>query len=196
MGRKKKCCNKRVIKKGIIYGLIPHCTCFLFILFTLIGITTISGFLKLFLTNALFPYIFIGISVSLPLITTYFYLKKESSLSFNGLKNNYKYIVTLFSTVLIINLIVVKIIFPTIINYNNTNEVKGLQTSKITLEVDIPCPAHAFLIIEELQDINGITNVQYRLPNFFDISYSQEKIDIENILSIEIFKEFEGKIIN
>ena len=71
---------------------------------------------------------------------------------------------------------------------NNAN------TNLLTIQVAIPCPGHASLIINELKKLNGVNNVDFRFPNYFDISYSPEKISKEEIISINIFKTYSAQV--
>ena len=66
--------------------------------------------------------------------------------------------------------------------------------ASLTMEVQIPCSGHAPLIIGELKKLDGIGNVKFRTPNFFDINYNPQKTTPEKIASLEIFKEFKAVI--
>jgi len=62
------------------------------------------------------------------------------------------------------------------------------------ITVNIPCSGHASLIKYELGK-SGISNVQFQAPNKFIIKYDSSKINKEQILAIDIFKEYPANII-
>jgi hypothetical protein len=91
------------------------------------------------------------------------------------------------------------VVFPAMANWRiGLGSVASLaeinQTnSKLSLEVDIPCSGHSYLIIMELKKNQGISEVIYRMPNFFDVYYDSTKTTKEQILDLEIFKDFKIK---
>ena len=68
---------------------------------------------------------------------------------------------------------------------------KGDGSNRVVLQVNIPCPGHAPLIIQELNKIDGVENVKFLFPNKFEVTYN--KISKQNILSASIFQEFPAK---
>jgi hypothetical protein len=180
--------------KGILYGLLPHCGCVLFILFTVLGVTTASAFLMPLLKNSSFFYGLIVLSFVFATVSAFFYLKKRKAFSIEGIKKNYIYLLILYGTVILVNLLLFLVIFPKVANLNSGGDVAGVSDikSELTLEVDIPCSGHAFLVVGDVSKQEGVFEVKYRFPNLFDISYNSEKISVEEILLTEIFEEFEA----
>jgi len=70
------------------------------------------------------------------------------------------------------------------------------STSLVTLQVNIPCPGHAPLIIGELRTISGVEAVRFKFPNLFDVSYNSEKTSKEQMLSLEVFNTYKAIITN
>ncbi len=66
----------------------------------------------------------------------------------------------------------------------------------LTLEVSIPCPGHAPLIIGELKAIDGVGGVSFKFPNLFNVGYNPEATSKEEILSLEVFGTYKAKVMN
>ena len=190
--KEKHCCStKKGVTGGIIYGLIPHCGCFAFIILAVLGVTVTSSFLTPFLTNAYFFHGLIALSFVLSTISAFFYLRSRQSLSLVGIKKNWKYLLILYGTVIIVNILIFKIIFPFTANlYSSSNAVAGVSSTELVLEVEIPCSGHAFLVVNDVSKLEGVSEVKYTFPNTFSVYYDSEKISPEEITSAEIFKEF------
>ncbi|MBW2966534.1 hypothetical protein KY342_05510 [Candidatus Woesearchaeota archaeon] len=201
MEEKPSCCqtnNKKESKgllSGLIYGLIPHTGCFAFIIFTILGVTTLTSFFKPLLLNAYFFYILIGLSFVFATISAMIYLRKHDLFHFHGIKRKWKYLSVLYGTTISINLLLFMIIFPITANMTIASPTgaitQGLE--EITLKVKIPCPGHAPLISEELKTINGIQSIQFRFPNYFDVSYNKTTSQKE-ILSLDVFNTYPATI--
>ncbi len=200
------CCDKKDNKKGfsrgILYGLIPHVGCLLFLIFTILGITVLSAVFKPLLLNRYFFYFLILFSLILVTISALISLKRSSFLSISGVKKKWKYLLTLYGTTITVNLLLFLVVFPYAANFRinslwATANIANSENiySKLTLQVDIPCSGHAPLVIDELKKIEGVGDIKFRLPNYFDISYDSQKIFQEKIISADIFKEFKPKII-
>lgn len=197
----------RGILKGILYGLLPHTGCFAFILLTILGLTAGATFLRPLL-NTYFFYGLIGFSLILATISAIFYLKKHASLSKEGIKKKWKYLSILFGTTIVMNILFLTVIFPLAtnatfassptnsidLNSPNTNQ-SNTNISQITLQVNIPCSGHVFLINSEVTKDPGVINVDFKAPQNFTIYYDKTKTTKENILNNPIFKEFPAKII-
>jgi copper chaperone CopZ len=102
-----------------------------------------------------------------------------------------------------VNLLLFMVVFPLAANLKQPSGLTASameeinnqgQKENITLEVQIPCSGHAPLITEELNKINGIKSIQFRLPNLFDITYDSGKTSKEKILSLEIFNTYKATI--
>lgn len=206
--------NRKGFLWGIVYGILPHTFCILFIVFSVIGATAGAAFFGKFLALPWFFPTLIALSFAFATISALFYLRRNKRLSAIGIKNSGKYLLVLYGTTLGVSLLFIYVIFPAVIGmaYNRASEVKtaeqtatpqnpsssvptqnpqaAAQTALITITVDIPCPGHAPLIIEELKKIDGVTNVTYGNPNVFNIEYDQDKTSKDAILMLEIFKTY------
>lgn len=183
MENKKNCCegkNGGSFKKGLLLGLLPHSFCLGFILFSLIGATTASVFLRRFL---LLPYFFpllLGIS--------FLFATLAAILSPNKSK---KYLLILYGTTIVTNLLFFFVIFPLTANLKFSHN----GPVQLSLRVAIPCPGHAPLISEELQKVKGVKAVNFKFPNIFEINYERNQVSPEKILDQEIFKNFKASVI-
>jgi copper chaperone CopZ len=78
----------------------------------------------------------------------------------------------------------------------NSNAVaEQTESSQILLEVKIPCPGHASLISGELKKVSGVNSVEFIFPNRFNVDYDSSKISKEEILGINIFKEYPAEMV-
>lgn len=194
----KNCCtptknnqNKGILS-GILYGLIPHFFCIAFILLSIIGAVTASVFLKKFLTIPYFFHILVFVSLLLATISSIIYLKKAGCLCVSGIKNKWKYITTLYSTTILINLLMFLVIFPALANMNSNTINQEKYSANLLITVQIPCSGHAPLIINELKKDGGVGSVRFEVPNAFKIQYDPEATSPEKITSLEIFKTYKA----
>ncbi len=201
---KKNCCFKNEKSKekgffiGLFSGILPHTFCILFIILSIIGATTATTLLKPFLFNRYFFYILIAISFLFATFSAIFYLKRNKILSFSGIKRKWKYLSILYGTTIFVNLLFFMVIFPYLANLDRTRPTKLFEDStlsSLTLKVQIPCPGHAPLIIQELKKINGIEGVEFKFPNLFQIKFNPKRIDKLEILSLKIFQTFKVEMI-
>lgn len=197
------CCPKPNKEKkgflaGLTYGLIPHLGCIIFVILSIIGATTATAFIKPLMIKSWFFYLLIAISFGFATLSALIYLKKNHSLSWNGLRHKKKYLTILYGTTLAINCLFFFVIFPYTANINTQNNhlPEILNSPELNLAVSIPCSGHASLISGELYKINGISNVKYQLPNIFKIKFDPKKTSQDQILAIAIFQEFPAKIIS
>ncbi len=201
---------------GIVYGLVPHTFCILFIVLSIVGATAATSVIKKFLY---IPYLFqiiVGLSFVFATISAWFYLRRNGLLSFDGAKAKWKYLTILYGTTVGINLLFFTVIFPIVANMqlgpatpvvaaqgieaqvqNNLSASLSGATSAgaVRLQVSIPCPGHAPLIKEELQKLDGITGVRYQYPNVFQVTYDAAKLDPQKILALAIFRDFPAKVL-
>lgn len=199
--KEKDCCaviknnSNKGILSGVLYGLVPHTFCIAFILFSIIGAVTATALLKKVLLIPYFSYLLIFISLLLATISSAIYLKKTGCLCASGIKNKWKYITTLYSTTILINLLMFFVVLPALANINLDNTVNQNEyVTNLSINVQIPCAGHAPLIIDELKKDNGVGFVQFRIPNIFEIKYDQNKTSPEKIVSLEIFKTYKATI--
>lgn len=202
--KEKTCCRQpekrsHVFWQGLIYGLIPHTFCILFIVFSVLGTTVASAIFKPFLLNKFFFYSLIAFSLLAATASAIFYLRRNNLLSLVGIKRKWTYLTVLYGTTIVINLILFLIVFPATANFSfkTDNSIKEAITSRslVTLKVDIPCSGHAPLVSEELKKVKGITEIKFRLPNIFDIHYDSSLVDQTQILNQSIFKEFKASVL-
>jgi len=196
---------------GILYGLAPHTFCIAFIVFTVLGVTAATTFLRPFLMNRYFFHILVGLSIVFATISAVIYLEKNDILSPSGIKRKKGYLLTLYGVTVGINLLLFMVIFPIAANLDSgiplTAAISATfgrgeeltlseSTSLVTLQVNIPCPGHAPLIIGELRTISGVEAVRFKFPNLFDVSYNSEKTSKEQMLSLEVFNTYKAIITN
>lgn len=184
------------IKNGVIAGIVPHIGCILFIIFTLLGVTSASLLFKRFLLlKWTFPALIV-FSFLLAGISSFFYLRR------NCCVNKARYLAILFGSVIVINLIMFFVVFPLTANISGravrndiANFESNLNATSLTLKVDIPCSGHASLIIDELKKIEGVIEVRFRLPNYFDVSFDPRKTSEQQIFSLDVFKEYKAALL-
>ena len=176
---------------GIFSGLIPHTFCIAFIILSLIGAVSGATLAKKFL---MIPYFFLFLTI-LSLISAtlaaFFHLKKNNCCNRRGIKKKYKYLATLYSVTIITNILVAYLIIPALISEPDRQVKYGANQLALTsIEVQIPCPGHAPLIIDELEKVSGVKNVSFQAPRTFKVAYNSEETSLDNIKTTEIFKTF------
>jgi len=183
------------ILNGIIYSLIPHTFCIAFIVFSIIGSVAATALFKSFLV---IPYFFTFLVVASFLLATFsafIYLKRNNCLCFSGIKIKWRYLVTLYSTMILINLAMFMFVFPALANMDSNGVLdKEKYDASLSMAVRIPCSGHAPLIIDELKKDNYIGQVTFRTPNIFDVKYDSKGTSLEKILGTEIFKTYWAEI--
>lgn len=209
--KEKSCCletkrnSGKGILSGLLSGLIPHFFCIAFAVFSIIGAATATTFLKKFLLIPNFFYFLIAISLLLATISSAVYLRKTDCLCPSGIKNKWKYISTLYSATILINLLMFFIVLPALANMNSQKESKENASSpevigrennlsRLSIDVEIPCSGHASLIIDEIKKNCFVDYVKFSMPNKFEIKYDPSKTTPEKIASLEIFKTYPAKI--
>ena len=205
----KDCCKaneqkeNRGILSAITYGLIPHIGCIAFIVFTVLGMTTATAFLKPFMLSPYFFYALITLSFTFTTLSAVIYLKRRGFMSLPGIRRKWKYLSTLYGTTISINLLLFLVVFPLLANVTLASSTSGITAlsnngnviSSLKLSVDIPCSGHASLITGELKTINGVTGVQFSLPNVFDVKYDSAKTTKQQILALEVFKTYKATVL-
>ena len=184
--------KKKGFVNGVVYGLVPHTFCILFIVGAVLGVTLFTSAFKPFLANKNFFYILIALSFGFATLSALFYLKKNNCLCSSGAKKRWKYLSILYSTTIAVNLLFFFVIFPAVANLSfAAAEEPSSNLSSMTLEVAIPCSGHAPLIISELEKVLGVKDVKYN--GEFVISYDSAETSKQEILNLEIFKEYKAK---
>jgi len=215
------CCHDNIdsgAKSGIIYGIIPHSFCIIFIVCSVFGITAGSQLLRPIMLLPYFIPILIGVSLLFASIAAIIYLKKTGNLSKAGVIRKKIYLLTLFGSIIIVNVTFFKYIMPIMGGMetrekvdllNNVGEtcdsgpvcvLSDLQEGSyvgadiLMIEVDIPCPGHAFLVREDIEKLPGISDVAFQSPNIFSVTYNPSLIGRDDILKVEIFKNYKAVI--
>ncbi len=194
---------------GIVYGLVPHTFCIAFIIFTVLGVTAATAFLRPFLMNRYFFHILIALSVVLATVSAVIYLKRNSILSLSGIKRKKGYLLALYGITVGVNLLLFMVAFPVAANLDAGVSLKTAVSSLFgpgqdlalaednflaTLQVDIPCPGHAPLIVGELKTINGVDVVRFNFPDLFEVGYNPDKTSEAEILSLDVFETYKANV--
>jgi len=227
MEQKNECCETRKdsedkkpngLLEGIIYGLVPHTGCIAFVLFAIVGATTMSALFQPLLMSRNLFYGLILLSFAFATLSATIYLNKRGLLSAGGIAKAKGYLSVLYGTTAVVNLLFFFVIFPILANavpapsvgvtaaaslcaLNATSDCQSPATaqaqpavqtvlSTLTIRVDIPCSGHAPLIESELYKLNGIKNVKFTPANQFTVSYDPTVATKDGILNLGIFKTY------
>jgi hypothetical protein len=199
---KNSCCEPSTkksdgLKEGIVYAIIPHTFCILFIVFSLIGSVAGMVFIKGFLANRNFFLIIFIASLVFAGLSSFLYLKRKNEDSLEGIKNNWKYLSILFGTIIAVNFLFFFYVFPAMANINSgsVDEASLNKMNFVELSIDIPCPGHAPLITDELRKNSGVMFVEYDNPNIFKVYYDPSLVSENEITSLSIFNNFKAKVL-
>lgn len=201
MESNQNCCeaNKKETSgfwSGLLYGLLPHSFCIAFIIFTVLGVTALTGLFRTFLLIPYFFHFLIGLSFVLATISASIYLKRNGLLSLSGIKKKWRYLFILYGMTMGINLLFFTLVFPRVANLQSVDRrVLSEARASVVLDVQIPCSGHAPLIIEELKNLDGIGSVFFNSSGYFEVGYDADKISPQQILSLEVFKTYQAKIL-
>jgi hypothetical protein len=157
----------------------------------LIGAVGGAALAKRFL---LIPHFFLFLTV-LSLVSAtlaaFFYLRKNGCCNRRDIKKKYKYLLTLYSVTILTNILVAYLIIPALASGPGRQKDDGSnRLSVANVEVQIPCPGHAPLIISELEKVSGVEEISFQTPRTFEIAYDPQEISLESIEAAEIFKTF------
>jgi hypothetical protein len=179
------------VLSGIFYGLIPHTFCIAFVVLSLAGAVGGATLAKEFL---MLPYFFLFLtilSLMSATLASFLYFKKNDCCNWRGIKKKYKYLITLYSVTIITNILVAYLIIPALTNGPDRRVEYGAnQLTLANIEVQIPCPGHAPLIIDELGKVSGVEDVSFQAPRTFKVAYNSQETSLESIEGAEIFKTF------
>jgi hypothetical protein len=181
---------------GLVYGIIPHIGCIIFVISAILGATILMQFFRPFLMNRYIFHYLILISFLFATISSFFYLKKSNSLSFDGIRKRRKHLTIMYGSTIGINLLLFFFVFPYMANITgsvSSQEIQGLAVLKI--KSDIPCPGHAPLISSELKKISGVKGSEYSFPNNFNVYYDALETSPNEILSLEVFEEYPAEVL-
>jgi copper chaperone CopZ len=185
--------KENATKQGILYGLLPHAGCIAFIIASIIGATFFMNLFRPLLMSTYFFYALIAVSIIFATISAAIYLRKNGLLSMQGIRRQKKYLATLYSATIIINLVLFLLIFPLTANFASARASTANENSEtVELYVIIPCSGHASLIINELMQEEGVQEAKYTFPYKFITKYDGDITNPEKILEAEIFKEFKA----
>ncbi|MFA6889152.1 MAG: hypothetical protein WC254_06675 [Candidatus Woesearchaeota archaeon] len=189
------------LKQGIVYGLIPHIGCIVFLLLSILGVTTATAFFRPLLASSYIFYGLIGMSLVFATLSAVVYLKRLNMLSVEGIKAKSQYLMILFGTTVFINIFLFMVVFPYTANINFGNGLIGstvasdIATDTLSIAVDIPCTGHASLIKQDIMALTGVSNVEFKSPNIFTVSYDAAKVSQQQILALEIFQSYAATIV-
>ena len=136
------------------------------------------------------------------MLSALLYLRKNGLLSALGAKKKWKYLTGMFGSTIGINLLLFLVIFPVLANAAPSNITGGAlgeqapYVSTLKMTVDIPCSGHAPLITSELKTIGGVLGVQFSFPNTFDVTYDNTKTTKQEILALDVFKEYPATVVS
>lgn len=187
--------SKKGLLKGFLFGLIPHTFCIAFIIFSVIGATIATAFVKKILLIPYFTWILIGISIVFATISVIFYLKKQKCFCIKGVKDKWKYITTMYTVTILVNVLMFFVVMPVLANISSNQTINADAVSEtLTIKVDIPCSGHAPLITDELKKLDGINQVNFKSLGIFEIKYDPNKLTPEKITALEIFKTYKAVV--
>jgi hypothetical protein len=174
------------VMTGVIYGMIPHSFCILFVICSVLGVTVASQFLRQFMLLPYFIPLLIGVSLVFATISSTIYLKKTGNLSLKGVSRKKNYLMILFGSIILVNLLFFEYVMPAIGNINTP--IKGTEKNiEKVVEQDISkeniCSDGTACPVDELpsMDKNGENTT---IGNFL-------KTD-EKILDIQVSLPCEG----
>lgn len=196
--------KRKGVIQGIIFGLVPHTFCILFVVLSIVGAVTATTLLKRLLYLPYFFQIIVALAFVFATVSSVFYLKRNGLLSWAGARFKWKYLTTMFATTIGVNLLFFLVVFPAVANLDlkpfNTTGVAQAQTistkdtASLTLQVAIPCSGHAPLIIGELEKLDGVVDAKFQGSNLFKVQYDPAKITVGDILAQEVFKSFKAQV--
>ncbi|MDD3679304.1 MAG: hypothetical protein PHX72_00355 [Candidatus Shapirobacteria bacterium] len=190
--------HKSSFVSAILSGLLPHTFCLAFIIVTALGATAATAFIKPLLLSRYLFYLLIAFSFAFATVSAIIYLKRSRFLSWQGVQKKWRYLLILYTTTIITNLLFFLVIFPKVANLNLNPRTQTLGEANnlvsITVAVQIPCSGHAPLIIDELKKNEGVKNVVFDFPNLFRIHFSPQETSWEEILNLPIFTNFPAKL--
>ena len=117
-----ECCRPVTERKGqgllwgLFYGLVPHTFCILFIVFSIVGATVATSFVR----QVMFvPYLFqliVALSLVFATLSAIFYLRRNGLLSWAGAQRKWRYLSVMYGTTLAINFLLFWFVFPAVAN--------------------------------------------------------------------------------
>ena len=189
--------------QGLLYGLLPHTFCILFIVLSVVGATAATSVIQRFLYVPYLFQIIVALSLVFATVSAAFYLKRNGLLSREGALFKWKYLTVMYATTVGVNLLFFLVVFPMVANAGFSRQSNAIAAANgpaavaaqatVTLQVQIPCSGHAPLVMNELNKCPGITDVKYALPDRFKITYNSQ-VTLEQILALPVFQEFAARV--
>ena len=189
-----KSTKNRTFLQGLAFGIIPHTGCIAFLLGSVLGVSVMMQFFRPMLMNRYFFHFLIALSIGFATLSSAIYLKNNNLLSKAGIKRKWKYLTTMYTSTVGINLFLIFVIFPLTANAGSSNvDLSG--TTMLLLSVDIPCSGHAPLIAEDLRGVEGVVQVRYLNLDKFSVAYDPNVATIDDIMSVEVFGPYPATIL-
>jgi hypothetical protein len=192
--------------QGLLYGLIPHTLCIAFIVLSIAGATAATSVLARLFYLPHFIEIIIGLAFLFATLSAAIYLARNGLLSRAGIRFKRSYLLTMYATTIAINLLFFWVVFPTLARVSlptaSAQAVPvapvavpaGQQLASVTLEVAIPCSGHAFLVISELDKVDGVMGTVFADPNLFQVDYDASQVTLDTILAQPVFQSFAATV--
>jgi hypothetical protein len=180
--KNKDCCNTNNKNEnvngfwsGLLYAIIPHSFCILFVVLSIIGATFATQILRQFLMLPYFMPMLIGLSLLFASISAIFYLKRINNLSWKGIVLKRNYLIILFSTTLIVNILFFNYVMPIIGGIkpiNNSSAQNSATQCNIPTEVFSKTPNEQKNDLPKNKSNDGIPTQTQTTANIetFDIS--------------------------
>ena len=196
--------KKQGVIQGIIFGLVPHTFCILFVVLSIVSAATATTLLKRLLYLPYFFQIIVALAFVFAMVSSVFYLKRNGLLSWAGARFKWKYLTTMFATTIGVNLLFFLVVFPAVANLDlkpanligvaQAQTISTKDTASVALQVAIPCSGHAPLIIGEVEKLDGVVDAKFQGSNLFKVQYDPAKITVDDILAQEVFKSFKAQV--
>lgn len=133
----KDCCQpannyKKGLGAGLLFGLIPHSFCVAFLLLSVVGAASTTVILKKFLLIPNLSLFLLISSLLLATLSAFVYLKRTGGYSPAVIKSKWKYLLTLYGSIAVMNIIMIFFVLP------------ALSDAQVKADDSIPifCPAH------------------------------------------------------
>lgn len=180
--------------QGLMYGIVPHIGCIAFLIGSVLGVSVLMQFFRPMLMSRYFFHFLVALSIGFATLSSAIYLKNNNLFSKAGIKRKWKYLTTMYTSTIGINMLLIFVIFPLTANAGS-GDVDLSGTNSLLLSVDIPCSGHAPLIAEDLRSVNGVVQVRYLNLDKFSVAYDPNIATIDDIMSVEVFDPYPAVIL-
>ncbi|MCL6430314.1 MAG: hypothetical protein K6V36_05555 [Anaerolineae bacterium] len=198
---------------GLAYGVLPHTFCILFIVLSIIGATAATSLVKRVLYLPYLLPLLVGASLLFATLSALLYLQRSGMLSVAGMIARWRYLSILYGTTIAVNLVMFTVVLPAAASVDvraagpsasgylepSAREPAVLAeatapTDTVRLDVAIPCPGHAPLIVSEVESLDGVIAVRYIGGSDFIVRYDPGKLRVDHILALEVFRAFRAVV--